>query len=445
MIILTKTLQLILALSVLILFHELGHFLWAKLFHIRVDKFFLFFDIGGTKLFSTRAPWFVRLFPRAAKWETEYGIGWLPLGGYCKIAGMIDESMDVESLKQEPQPWEFRTKPAWQRLLVMAGGVVNNFILAIGVFIAMLAIWGEGYLSNEGSAVYVNELAYELGFRTGDRILYFDDYAPEDFTTLQADLARRDVRKAVVLRGADTLELYIDQARIGEVLSTPGMFDLAVPFVIDTLLEGSPNAGRLFRGDRILAVDGTPVTYVQDSRPLLAAHAGGETTVDIVREGDTLRALPVVVDSLGRIGVLTVFPGYEYRQYSLLEAIPAGFRLTFSTMGGYLQDLRLVATPRTEAYKSVGSFIAIGQVFPSSWDWRQFLYILAMLSIMLGIMNLLPIPALDGGHIVFCLYEMLTGRKPSDRFVMVAQVIGMVLLLMLMVLAFGNDIGRLLR
>ena len=206
MIILTKTLQLILALSVLILFHELGHFLWAKLFHIRVDKFFLFFDIGGTKLFSTRAPWFVRLFPRAAKWETEYGIGWLPLGGYCKIAGMIDESMDVESLKQEPQPWEFRTKPAWQRLLVMAGGVVNNFILAIGVFIAMLAIWGEGYLSNEGSAVYVNELAYELGFRTGDRILYFDDYAPEDFTTLQADLARRDVRKAVVLRGADTLE-----------------------------------------------------------------------------------------------------------------------------------------------------------------------------------------------------------------------------------------------
>ena len=443
MTILIKTLQLILALSVLIVFHELGHFLWAKLFHIRVDKFFLFFDIGGTKLFSTKSGWFVRLFPRAAHWETEYGIGWLPLGGYCKIAGMIDESMDLDSMKKDPQPWEFRTKAPWKRLLVMSGGVLNNFLLAIGVFVAMLAIWGEGYLSNEGSAVYVNELAYDLGFRTGDRILRFDDYTPRDFTSLQADLARRDVRIATVLRGADTLQIYIDQARIGEVLSTPGMFDLAVPFVIDTLLADSPNAGQLLRGDHILAVGDTPVPYLQEARPLLAACAGGETTVDLLRGGDTLRALPIQVDSLGRIGVLTVFPGYEYRQYSLLEAIPAGFKLTFSTIGGYLQDLRLVATPRTEAYKSVGSFIAIGQVFPGSWDWRSFLYILALLSIMLGVMNLLPIPALDGGHIVFCLYEMITGRKPSDRFIAVAQMIGMVLLLLLMILAFGNDFRRL--
>ena len=445
MTILIKTLQLILALSVLIVFHELGHFLWAKLFRIRVEKFFLFFDIGGTKLFSTRAAWFVRLFPRAARWETEYGIGWLPLGGYCKIAGMIDESMDLASMKKEPQPWEFRTKPAWQRLLVMAGGVLNNFLLAIAVFVAMLAIWGEGYLSNEGSAVYVNELAYDMGFRTGDRILRYDDYTPRDFASLQADLARRDVRVATVLRGSDTLQLYIDQARIGEVLNRPGMFDLAVPFVIDTLLEGSPNRGQLLRGDHILAVDGTPVPYLQDARPLFAACAGGSVTVDLLRGADTLRAVPVAVDSLGRIGVLTVFPGYEHRQYSLLEAVPAGFRLTFSTIGGYLQDLRLVATPRTEAYKSVGSFIAIGQIFPSAWDWRSFLYILALLSIMLAVMNLLPIPALDGGHIVFCLYEMITGRKPSDRFVTVAQMIGMLLLLLLMILAFGNDIGRLLR
>ena len=444
MTILMKILQVILAVSVLIIFHEFGHFLFARLFRIRVDKFFLFFDVSGVKLFSTRQPWFVRLFPKAASWETEYGIGWLPLGGYCKIAGMIDESVDMESMRQDPRPWEFRTKPAWQRLLVMSGGVLNNFLLAIVVYSILLGVWGEGYLSNREAAVYVNDLAYEMGFRTGDRILYFDDYAPEDFSMLQVDLARRDVRKATVLRGADTLDIYIDQSRIGEVLNSPGMFDLAVPFVVDTLLDGSPNAGRLGRGDRILSVAGTPVTYVQETRPLFAEYAAREVPCDVLRGGDTLRALPLQVDSLGRIGVLTVFPGYEYRQYSLAQAIPAGFRMTFSTIGGYLQDLKLVATPRTEAYKSVGSFIAIGQVFPGAWDTRRFLYILAMLSIMLGVMNLLPIPALDGGHIVFCLYEMLTGRKPSDRFVLVAQLIGMALLMLLMLLAFGNDIGRLL-
>ena len=444
MVVLIKTLQVILALSVLILIHEFGHFMWAKLFRIRVDKFFLFFDLGGVKLFSTKSAWFTKLFPKAAHWETEYGIGWLPLGGYCKIAGMIDESLDTESLKQEPQPWEFRTHPAWQRLLVMSGGVLNNFIFAILAYILILDIWGDSYLRNEGNAIYVNDLAYEMGFRTGDRILRFDDYVPDDFMSLQADLARRDVRKATVLRGTDTLDIYIDQSYIGDVLNTPGMFDLAIPFVVDTIPPQSPNAGILVHGDRIVSVDGTPVTYLQDARLLFGAHAGREVPVRVTRGADTLQTV-LQVDTTGRVGVYTVFPGYEFREYNFLQAIPAGVKLTFSTVGGYLQDLRLVATPRTEAYKSVGSFIAIGQVFPAEWDWYRFMTLLALLSIMLGVMNLLPIPALDGGHIVICLYEMITGRKPSDKFILAAQMVGMILLILLMLLAFGNDIGRLIR
>ena len=444
MVVLIKTLQVILALSVLILLHELGHFFWAKLFHIRVDKFFLFFDIGGVKLFSTKSAWFTKLFPKAAQWETEYGIGWLPLGGYCKIAGMIDESLDTESLKQDPQPWEFRSHPAWQRLLVMSGGVLNNFIFAVLAYILILDSWGDAYIRNEGNAIYVNDLAYEMGFRTGDRILRFDDYVPNDFMNLQVDLARRNVRKATVLRGADTLDIYIDQSYIGDVLNSPGMFDLAVPFVVDTIPPGTPNAGKLLHGDRIVNVDGHPVDYLQEARLYFGARSGEEVPVGIARGADTLQTV-LQVDTTGRVGVYTVFPGYEHREYSFLEAIPAGVRLTFSTVGGYLQDLRLVATPRTEAYKSVGSFIAIGQVFPAEWDWYRFLTLLALLSIMLGVMNLLPIPALDGGHIVICLYEMITGRKPGDKFILAAQMVGMVLLVLLMLLAFGNDIGRLLR
>ena len=442
MVVLIKALQVILALSVLILIHEFGHFLWAKLFRIRVDKFFLFFDAGGLKLFSTKSGWFAKLCPKAARWETEYGIGWLPLGGYCKIAGMIDESLDTEQMKGEPQAWEFRTHPAWQRLLVMAGGVLNNFLFAILAYIAILDIWGDAYLRNEGNAIYVNELSYEMGFRTGDRILRFDDYVPDDFSALQIDLARRDVRKATVLRGTDTLDIWIDQSRIGEVLNTPGMFDLAVPFVVDTVI--GPNAGRLERGDGIVAVEGTAVTYLQEARPLFAEASGRDVSVTLVRGADTLQAA-LQVDTTGRVGVYTVFPGYELREYSFLQAVPAGVKMTFSTIGGYLQDLRLVATPRTEAYKSVGSFIAIGQVFPDRWDWYVFVRLLALLSIMLGVMNLLPIPALDGGHIVICLYEMVARRKPSDKFILGAQLVGMALLLLLMVLAFGNDIGRLIR
>ena len=445
MVALIKALQVIVALSVLILIHELGHFTFSKLFGIRVDKFYLFFDAWGVKLFSTKSAWFIKLFPKAASWETEYGIGWLPLGGYCKIAGMVDESMDTEYLKSEPQPWEFRTKPAWQRLLVMAGGVLFNFILAIAVYAGILAKWGENYISNEGNAIYVNELAYDMGFRNGDQILMFDDYVPENFGMLQADLARQSVKKATVLRDGDTLNIYIDQNRIGEILQNPGMFDLAVPFIVAEVSETSPNrALDIQAGDRIVNIAGTETEFLQDARPVLMEHAGDTVATTLTRGTDSL-ALTVQVDTAGTIGVFLQRPAIKTKEYTLLSAIPGGFAKTFETIGGYIKDLKLVFTPSTEAYKSVGSFIAIGQIFPSAWDWYSFLNILALLSIMLGVMNLLPIPALDGGHMVFTIYEMITGRKPSDKFLYVTQLIGMIMVFGLMFLAFGNDIGRLLR
>ena len=432
MVIFVKIIQVILALSVLILIHEFGHFLWARLFHIRVEKFYLFFDVGGKAL---------------ARWhwgDTEFGIGWLPFGGYCKIAGMVDESMDLKHLKQEPQSWEFRSHPAWQRLLVMAGGVINNFIFAILAYIAIMAIWGESYIENRGSRIYVDELGYEMGFRTGDEILRLDDYVPENFAMLQVDIARRDVRKVIVLRQGDTLDIYIDQSRIGELLNDPLMFDLAVPFVVDSVMSSSLNAGAgLIRGDRIVSFDGHDVEYVQDSRELLASLASQQIPAQVVRGEDTL-GMSMRVDSLGRIGVYMQAPGIQTKHYGLLEAIPAGWRVAGETIRGYLDDLRLVARPSTGAYKSVGSFIAIGQVFPETWDWYRFLSILALLSIMLAIMNLLPIPGLDGGHILFTLYEIITGRKPGEKFLVVAQMVGMVIIFGLMFLAFGNDITRII-
>ena len=429
MAILSRTLQVILALSLLIIVHEFGHFLFAKLFRIRVEKFYLFFDIKGKALLRFRIG------------ETEFGIGWLPFGGYCKIAGMVDESMDMDQLKREPQPWEFRSHPAWQRLLVMAGGVLFNFIFAIIAYCSILGIWGSAYISNSQASIYPNELAAEMGFRPGDRILALDDYVPDDFSSLQADIVRRDVRFATVLRGDDTLKLYIDRAMVPQMLESPLMFDLAMPFTVDSVMSESNRALR--KGDEILAVAGTDTRFLQDARGVLADHAGQEVSATVSRNG-VLMEMPLQVDTLGKLGIALGMPPVERKHYNALSCIPAGLKLAGSTVTGYLQDLKMVFTPSTGAYKSVGSFIAIGQVFPKKWDWYRFLNIVALLSIMLGVMNLIPIPGLDGGHILFTLFEMITGRKPSDKFLMVMQMIGMVLLLMLMVLAFGNDISRLI-
>lgn len=446
MIVLIKTLQVVLALSILIIVHEFGHYIFAKIFGIRVDKFYLFFDAGGFRLFSTRHNKLLgRLFPRLKDAETDYGIGWLPLGGYCKISGMVDESMDTEQLRQEPKSYEFRTHPAWQRLLVMSGGVLFNFLLAIGIYIFMLYHNGQTYIANEENCIWASPLAEQMGFRTGDRILSYDDYQPENFGMLQADLARRGPRTATVLRDGDTVRLWIDHARIGEVLNCPEMFGLAVPFVVDTLVPGSPNAGAgLMHGDVIESIDGIPTPYVQSSRQVLEKNAGMSVEAVIARDS-TSSAKVLQVDSLGRLGIYPVINGIRTKHYTLAQAVPAGISLTFERIGSYIQDMRLVFTPSTGAYKSVGSFIAIGQAFPSMWDWNIFFNMVALLSIMLGVMNLLPIPGLDGGHIVITLFEIFTRRKPSEKFLMTLQMIGMVLIFMLMFLAFGNDITRLLK
>lgn len=433
MVVLFKTLQVILALSILIIVHEFGHFTFAKIFGIRVEKFYLFFDIGGRHLFKFHIG------------ETEFGIGILPFGGYCKISGMIDESLDLDSIKKEPEPWEFRTKPAWQRLFVMAGGVLFNFIFAVIIFTCMIASHGEAYIENEGNAVYVNELAYEMGFRNGDRILRFDDYEPKSFTALQSDLGRRMAHKAVILRDGDTLELYIDQAMIGEVLNSPDMFDLALPFVVDEVQAGSPNVGSgLQPGDKVIGFGGHSFEFFQDGRHILAELAGSETYATVLRDSDTLN-LQMKVDSLGRIGVAIRNPEYQIMKYKGFKVVPAGLSYTWDLIVNYVRDLRLVFTPSTQAYKSVGSFIAIGQVFPSAWDWLQFINIIGILSIMLGVMNLIPIPGLDGGHIFFTIFEIVTGRKPGDKFMIVMQIIGMALIFALLMLACGNDISRLIR
>lgn len=440
-----QILQIILALSILVLIHELGHYTFSRIFGIRIDKFFLFFDAGGIKLFSTRSKWFVKLFPKAVNWETEYGIGWLPLGGYCKVNGMIDESMDTDHLKHDPMPWEFRSKPAWQRLLVMFGGVLFNFILGILLFSFSLFKWGEAYIPAEGNSVYVYEesLAEAMGFRSGDQILALDGTAPENFQLMQIDMARDMVNTVTVLRGDDTLNLYIDQKYIADLLNTQ-LFEIAIPFIIKDITETSLNkAAGLIPGDRITAIDSIKVTYTQDAFPILLQKAGKDIVATTLRDTTEL-SIPLKVDEKGNIGVYLHIPEIAKLEYTLLEAIPAGCKKAYDATIGQIKDLRLLAKPSTGAYKSVGSIIAITDAMPQQWNWQAFLHILATISIILAVMNLLPIPALDGGHIVFTLYEIVTGRKPSDNFLYVMQLIGMVLIFGLMFLAFGNDIARLL-
>ena len=459
MVVLLKIVQVILALSLLILFHELGHYTFAKLFKTRVEKFYLFFNPKFSLVRFKRfgGKWHCKFLApnKDEEWEahpdqTEYGIGWLPFGGYCKIAGMIDESMDTEAMKLPPQPWEFRSKKAWQRFFIMFGGVLFNFILAIILYAAILGTWGEEYLRNE-NAVYgvaVNDLSSEIGFRDGDRILAFDGQPIENFASLQVDLIRSQATEATVLRDGDTLTISIDPDYIPAMLNTPGMFDLAFPFVIKEVQPESPNrdAG-LQADDAVIGIDGKPMFIVQEVQKELGRHRG-ETITAGIRRADNEIEVPLQVDTAGHIGVLLDTDLNKYfsvttREYNLLSAIPAGAKKTWTTIKGYVQELGLIFSPKTQAYKSVGSFIAIGRIFPDTWDWYKFWTLCALLSIMLGVMNLLPIPALDGGHILFLIFEMLTGRKPSDKFMEVAEWIGMALLLLLMVLAFGNDIRSL--
>lgn len=436
MVILIKILQVVLALSILVIVHEFGHFIFARIFKIRVEKFYLFFD-AGFSLFKFK--------PKNS--DTEYGMGWLPLGGYCRISGMVDESMDKEALKEEPKPWEYRSKPAWQRLFVITGGVMFNFILAVIIYSGILYTWGESYIKNSDvtTGIVVNDLAHEIGFRNGDKILQIGDIVPDDFNRLQIDLVMSQAKEAKVLRDGKTVTISIDPTYFPAMLKSPGMFTHAIPFVVADMPDSSINKlSGLKKGDKIVALNSTNTEFFNNVTEYLNGYKG-DSLVATVARGNEIALVPLAVSKERKVEVIANFNLADFftitaKEYTLLQSIPAGFNKTISTIKGYFKELKLIFSPKTEAYKSVGSFISIGKLFGDSWDWYLFWNRTAFLSVMLAVLNILPIPALDGGHMVFNLYEIITRRKPSDKFLEYAQMAGMILLLSIMVLAFGNDI-----
>ncbi len=441
MVILIKAAQLIMSLSILVILHEFGHFIFAKLFHCRVEKFYLFFD-----------PWF-SLF-KTQKGETEYGIGWLPLGGYVKISGMIDESMDKEQMKLPPQPWEFRSKSTWQRLLIMIGGVLFNLILALLLYSVILFTWGEQYLPNQNAkfGIVVSETGREIGLRNGDKILAVDGKQIENFSKIIPIIVLDGAKTIEVQRDSQRLTFEIKKEIIPKLLSDKNILSLRIPFSckISAFAKQSParDAG-LELGDEILSVDSIKFRYYDEFVDRLAASKDKEVNVEIKRKG-VISSRKVMI---GKTGLLGVKPAYdldgvfEYKtiQYSFLESIPAGITKGYRAVGDYLKQFKLLFSPQTKAYESLGGFIAIGNIFPGVWDWESFWNLTAFLSIILAVMNILPIPALDGGHVLFLLYEIITRRKPSDKFLEYAQIAGMVLLFTLLLYANGNDILKLFK
>jgi regulator of sigma E protease len=435
--IIVKAGQFFLSLSILVILHELGHFAFAKLFKTRVEKFYLFFD-----------PWF-SLF-KIKRGETEYGVGWLPLGGYVKISGMIDESMDKEQLKQPPQPWEFRSKPAWQRLFIMIGGVLVNVVLALFIYSAVLYTWGEEYLPtrNVKYGVTCDSLALKLGFRNGDKILTVGGNEVENFQLIAHDILLNEDRNVKVLRGNDTITINISEDYVSHLIKNPIIFYPRFPFIVDEIKKGEPaeKAG-LVKGDKLVAINGRPAVFFDEFKDSLARYKGKKLELTVERNGQPVDVVVNVPES-GVVGVYPVtdisnFFELSHNEYTLVQAIPAGIKKGISTIKSYLKQLKLIFTPKTKAYESVGGFITIGKIFPATWDWQSFWNLTAFLSIILAIMNILPIPALDGGHVMFLVYEIITGRKPGDKFLEYAQMVGMLILLALLLYANINDIVKL--
>ena len=427
------------SLSLLVIIHEGGHFLFARLFKTRVEKFCLFFD-----------PWFTLFKFKPKRSETEYGLGWLPLGGYVKIAGMIDESMDLEQMKQPAQPWEFRAKPAWQRLFIMIGGVLFNLLLAFFIYSMVLFAWGEQYVPVQQAPLGMdyNETAHAVGFQDGDVLLSADGVP---FERLNGDLlsAVVDARQVTVRRGSCELSLYIPDDMMDRLLADSVVFaSFRYPFVVDRLVEGSPaqQAG-LQPGDSLTSWNGLPMTiadmplYRQQMQERGADH---QVTLTYYRAGQA-DTISICTDSLYQIGAypvsqLTQLMPTVSRQYSFFSAFPAGVALGIQTLAGYVNQMKYLFSK--QGAKQLGGFGAIAQLFPAEWDWYRFWNMSAFLSIILAFMNLLPIPALDGGHVLFLLYEIITRRKPSEKFLERAQIVGMVLLFGLLIWANLNDVIR---
>lgn len=432
-----KIAQLILSLSILVILHEFGHFMFAKLFGTRVEKFYLFFN-----------PWF-SLF-KFKKGETEYGIGWLPLGGYVKISGMIDESMDKEQMKKPPQPWEFRSKPSWQRLIIMLGGVMVNFLLAIIIYILILFAWGEEYLPTENVkyGILVDSIGVKMGLMNGDRIISIDNQEIENFYQIIPDIILNERKTIQIKRDGRLLEVKIPKEVIPALIKGDGRIDVRLPFsplVVEGFIKESPSkkAG-LQTGDEILGLSNMTFEYYDEFKKRLGENKETEIILQVKRNGENLD-IPVMVNYQGMIGIrrnIEEFLEFKKVEYGFFESIPAGIAKGIKTTQNYLKQFKLIFSKDTQAYKSLGGFITIGSIFPGVWNWQAFWNLTAFLSIILAIMNILPIPALDGGHVMFLLYEVITSRKPSDKFLEYAQMTGMIILLSLLLFANGNDIIR---
>ena len=449
---LIKALQLILSLSLLVIIHEMGHFLFAKLFKTRVEKFCLFFD-----------PWFTLFKFKPKKSETEYALGWLPLGGYVKISGMIDESMDTEQMKQPVKPWEFRAKPAWQRLLIMVGGVVFNFLLAIFIYSMILFAWGDAYIPVQKAPLGMdfNETMHQVGFRDGD-VLISADGVP--FERMGTDLLTGivDARQVTVLRDGQPASVYIPDNLMDRLLADSTRFaDFRYPYVVDSLAAGGPaQLAGLQPGDSITHMDGRSISF-QD---FLLTMAERRTRAEAATTDDSLRTalrqvnltyvrnglthdLTLEADTAFKVGVYAVMQTDRLlpvvqKEYTFFASIPAGIELGVNTLAGYVDQMKYLFSK--EGAKQLGGFGTIGSIFPATWDWHQFWYMTAFLSIILAFMNILPIPALDGGHVLFLIYEIVARRKPSDKFMERAQMAGMFLLFALLIWANLNDVLRFL-
>ena len=435
--------QFILSFSILIVLHELGHFLPAKWFKCRVEKFYLFFN-----------PWF-SLFKKQ-KGETEYGIGWIPLGGYVKISGMIDESMDKEQMKQPPQPHEFRSKPAWQRLIIMLGGVTVNIILAIFIFIMILWVWGKEYLPPEKATygITADSLSQTAGLRDGDIVLKVGDRPLEDIFRLRSEIILNEEDSTMLVkRGDSVITIGYDNDNLVKALNTRkagGFAGIRAPFVIGEVEKDSPaDKAGLKNNDRIVGIDTTDATYYHQYANYVRGKENKNVTVKVLRGNDTL-AKNLTLNDKAQMGVRpkgldSLAFSFQTRKYNFLEAIPAGFNECWQTLGRYVTGLRQLFTGKAKPSESLGSVISIGGIFPNQWNWQSFWTLTAIFSIILAFMNVLPIPGLDGGHALFTLAEMITGRKPGDKFMEYAQMVGMVLLLGLMAYALGLDIWRIFR
>ncbi len=428
-----KIIQFFLCFTILVGLHELGHFVMARIFKIRVEKFYIFFD-----------PWF-SLFKFKRK-GTEYGLGWIPLGGYVKIAGMVDESLDEKQLKQPPKPDEFRSKPAWQRFLVLIAGVVMNVLVAVGIYCAVCYTWGDSYFSNQDArwGYTFNEAGRALGFRNGDRFVSIDGQPVDNVAFFLNDLLITDSDRTVVVeRDGQEVALRLPLDELVEMRRNKGYEGLFVPyqpFVIDSVARREVAALRA--GDEVIAIDSLHGVEFPAYSAYLKSRAGRQVVVRVLRDEGSVLDLPLPVDADGRLGV-TVRPyPLRTRHYTFWQSIPAGFRKTGQVVSSYWQQLKLIVQPKTKLYEELGGFIAIGSIFSGTWNWEDFWLKTAFLSIILAVMNILPIPGLDGGHALFTFWEMLTGRKVSDRVLVAAQYVGLGILLLLLLYANGNDIYR---